>query len=123
MTGPPLCEKGNSVKLPLRKEIDDYSRSCERLIVAAASQDGHPFTDEEIQWVAYYAKEMTSLVDRLMPDRKPEEKHERLAMQDYSQTSEAVLKMKNFSDEERNSIRDSVADVRKNILDGRQPEP
>ena len=122
MTRSPLCEKGATVSLPLRKEIDDYSRSCERLIVAAASQDGKPFTGEEIQWIAYYAKEMTSLVDRLLPDHKPQEKHERQAMRDYARTSEALLVMKNLSDEERESIRDSVADVTTKLLDGRQDQ-
>jgi hypothetical protein len=36
--------------------------------------------DEEIQWIAYYAKEMTSLVDRLLPDPRPQGKHERQTM-------------------------------------------
>ena len=44
--------------LPLRNEIDDFSRACERLIIAAGSKDATPFTPDEIQWIAYYAKEM-----------------------------------------------------------------
>jgi hypothetical protein len=106
--------------LPLRKEIDDYSRACERLIIAAASKDAIPFTREEIQWIAYYAKEMTSLVDRLLPDPRPQGEHERQTLRDYAQTSEAVLRVKNLSNGERQSIRNSVADVNENILDTNQ---
>jgi len=63
---------------------------------------------------------MTSLVDRLLPDRKAQGKHERQTMRDYARTSEALLAIKNLSDEERGSIRDSVADVTKQILDSDQ---
>ena len=101
----------------IRTEIDQFSRSCERLISSAVMRDALPFTPEEIEWIAYYVKEMTSLVDKLLPDSKTQGKHERKTMQDYARTSEAVLEMKNFSEEERESIRDSVADVKKKILD------
>ena len=108
--------------LHLRKEIDDYSRACERLIVAAASNGAVPFTRDEIQWIAYYAKEMTSLVDKLLPDHKPQVKHERQTLQDYAQTSEALLVMKNLSNDERQSIRGSVSDVNENILDRKKEQ-
>ena len=103
--------------LPLRKEIDDYSRACEHLIIAAASQVAIPFTLEEIDWIAFYAKEMTSMADRLLLAPKPQGTHERQTMRDYARTSEALLKVKNLSDDERENIRDSVADIRKKILD------
>ena len=103
--------------LPLRKEIDDYSRACERLIVAAASKDAIPFTRDEIQLIAYYAKEMTSLADQLLPDPKLQRKQERQTVRDYAETSEALLGAKNLSTDERQSIRDSVADVNEKILD------
>ena len=106
--------------LPLRNEIDDFSRACERLIIAAASKDAKPFTPDEIQWIAYYAKEMTSLADRLAQDLKPQGKHERQTIRDYARTSEALLVTKNLSDEERENIRDSVADVKREILDADQ---
>ena len=83
--------------LPLRREIDDYSRACERLIVAAGS-----------------------LVDRLVQAPRPQGKHDRQTMRDYAQTSEALLRMKNLSNGERDSIRDSVADVTEKILDADQ---
>jgi hypothetical protein len=106
--------------LPLRNEIDNFSRACERLIIAATSKDAIPFTPDEIQWIAYYAKEMTSLADRLVQDLKPQGKHERQTMRDYARTSEALLQTKNLSDDERESIRDSVADVRREILEADQ---
>ena len=106
--------------LPLRREIDDYSRACERLIIAAASKDATAFTSDEIEWIAYYAKEMTSLVDRLVQAPRPQGKHDRQTMRDYARTSEALLVTKNLSDEERGSIRDSVADVTEKILDADQ---
>jgi hypothetical protein len=38
-------------------------------------------------------------------------------MRDYARTSEALLEVKNLSNKERKSIRDSVADVTEKILD------
>jgi len=106
--------------LPLRKEIDDYSSACEHLIIAATSKDAIPFTLEEIDWVVYYAKEVTSLADRLLQAPRPQGKHDRQTMRDYARTSDALLRVKNLSDEERESIRNSVADVREQILDADQ---
>ena len=106
--------------LPLRKELDDFSRACERLISAAAVAKAIPFTPDEIEWIAYYANEMTSLADRLVQDPKPQEKHDRETLRDYARASEALLIMKNLSNGERDSIRDSVTDINENILDADQ---
>jgi hypothetical protein len=111
-----LCEKGAMV--PLRKEIEDFSRSCERLIIAATSLDETPFTSEEIAWVNYYVKEMANLVDQLSRNTKPQVQHERQSMQDYADANEAVLALKNLSNGERQSIQESVKDIRNNILNG-----
>jgi len=107
-------------KLLLRRELQDFSRACEHLISAAAFTGVEAFTDDEVQWIEYYAKELTSLADRLAPDRKPEGRHERQTMREYARTGEALLDIKNLSEGERGSIRDSVADVTKNILDSDQ---
>ena len=104
-------------RLQLRKEIDDYSRSCERLIVATGSPNFTPFTAEEVEWIAYYAREMTNLAKRLPRGPKPQSQHERQSMQDYANASEAVLRLNNFSHEERESIKESVDDLSDNILD------
>jgi len=106
--------------LPLRREIDDYSRACERLIIAAASKDATAFTSDEIEWIAYYAKEMTSLVDRLLAKPRPQGKHDRETIRDYARTSEVLLGVKNLSNDERESIRGSVEDITEKILDADQ---
>ena len=117
---PSRVRKAEPPVLPLRREIDDYSRACEHLIIAAGSIDAKAFTGDEIEWIAYYAKEMTSLVDRLVQAPRPQGKHDRQTMRDYARTSEALLRMKNLSNGERDSIRDSVADVTEKILDADQ---
>ena len=109
--------KAREALFPNRKEIGEYTQACERLIAASLKPDAIPFEPEEMEWIAYYAKEMSSLVDRLLPESKPQGKHERQTMHDYAGTSEAVMAMKGFSKEERKSIRDMVADVREKILD------
>jgi hypothetical protein len=52
------------------------------LIVAAVSKDAIPFTLEEIDWIVYYAKEMTSLADWLLQAPRPQGKHYRQTMRD-----------------------------------------
>jgi hypothetical protein len=93
------------------------------LSFAAASSNEKPFTSEEIQWIAYYAKEMSSLVDRLSLHLKPQSQHQRQSMQDYADASEAVLALKNLSNGERQSVKDSVKDVRSSILDHNEASP
>ena len=61
-----------------------------------------------------------SLADRLAQDLKPQGKHERQTMRDYARTSEALLVTKDLSDVERESIRDSVTDVTREILEADQ---
>lgn len=63
---------------------------------------------------------MTSLADRLVLDPRPQEKHGSQTMRNYARASEALLVMKNFSNEERESIKDSVKDIKGNILDAHQ---
>lgn len=57
-----------------------------------------------------------------MPDPKPQEKHSRQTLRDYARASEALLVMKNLSKEERESIKDSVKDIKGNILDADQEQ-
>jgi hypothetical protein len=44
-------------------------------------------------------------------------------MQDYADASEAVLALKNLSNGERQSVKDSVKDVRSSILDHNEASP
>ena len=103
--------------LPLRKEIADYSRSCEHLIAAALSRDAIPFTQDEIDWITYYATEMTSLVDQLVRESKTQVHHERQTIQDFAVASEALFLMDDFSKGEKSSIRQSISDVTTQVLD------
>lgn len=103
--------------IPLRKEITDYSRSCEHLIAAALSRDAVPFTQDEIEWIEYYTTEMTTLVDQLVRKYKTQVPHGRQTLQEFAVASEALFLTKGLSEGEKDSIRDSVSDVSTNILD------
>ena len=102
--------------LPLRKEIEDYSRSCEHLISAAQSLDA-PFSRDEIEWIAYYACEITNLLNKLSRTSRPQTDQKRQTIREYTQACEALLRIENLSQEERESIRRSVAHITTKILD------
>lgn len=102
--------------LSLRKEIKDYASSCEYLIAAAASADAIPFTEDETDWIAYYAAEMTNLADQLLRNSRPQIQHKRQTIREYAAACEALLLMDGLSEEERNSIRRSVSDITTKIL-------
>ncbi len=103
--------------IPLRKEINDYSRSCEHLIAAAVATDAVPFTQDEIDWITYYTTEVTTLVDQLVRKSRTQVHHDRQTLQEFAIASEALFLTKNLSEGEKDSIRDSVSDVSTNILD------
>jgi hypothetical protein len=100
----------------LRKELHDYTRGCEALISASLSPDTVAFTPKEIEWISYYATEITSLVDGLLLRSLPAQHHERDAMREYVSVSDALLGLANLSEAERTSIRRSVNDIGKKIL-------
>lgn len=106
--------------LLLRKEITDYSRSCEHLISAALSPDALPFTQDEIDWITYYATEMTNLVDHLTRKSKPQIPHDRQTIQEFAAASEALFLTDGFLKGERDSIRQSISDVTNEILDKKE---
>ncbi|WHZ25335.1 MAG: hypothetical protein OJF51_000130 [Nitrospira sp.] len=103
--------------LRLRREISDYSRSCEHLISAAAASDAVPFTQDEIDWIEYYATEMTNLVDQLVRKSKTQVYHDRQTIQAFAIASEALFLTDSLSNGERDSIRQSVSDITTQILD------
>ncbi len=109
--------------LPLRKEIGDYSRSCEHLISAAASSDAIPFTQDEINWITYYTTEMTTVVDQLVRKYKTQIHHDRQTLQDFAVASEALFLEKGLSEGEKDNIRHSVSDVTTDILDDEKNDP
>ncbi len=102
--------------MPLRNELHAYSRACEALISASLSPDTVSFTPKELEWISYYATEITSLVDGLVLRPLPGERHERDTMREYVRMSESLLGLQNLSDDERISIRRSVNDIGKKIL-------
>ena len=108
--------KATTDMLPLRKELHEYSRGCEALISASLSPDTVAFTPKELEWISYYATEITSLVDGLVLRPLPAQHHERDTMRDYVRVSDALLALVNLSDDERRSIRRSVNDIGKKIL-------
>lgn len=103
--------------IPLRKEIKDYSSACEHLIYAAASTDSIPLTQDEIDWISYYAAEMTNLVDQVLRISKTQVLHDRQTIQDFAIASEALFLTDGFSEGEKDSIRQSVSNVTTQILD------
>ena len=100
----------------LRREIDNYSRSCEFLISAVATANTVPFTLDEIEWIRYYTVEMTNLVDQLLSKSRPQARHRRETIRLYAIACEALMLMEGLSDEEKVSIRQSVSDIRTKIL-------
>lgn len=106
--------------LALRKEIDDYSRSCERLIAAALLADSIPFTADEIEWITYYGNEMTSLANQLLRSARPAFEHKRQTIRELAAACEALLVLDGFSEDERDSIRRSVSDITTKILTAKE---
>ena len=106
--------------LSLRKEIKNYSSSCEHLIAEAASADAVPFTLDEIEVIKYYVSEMTGLVDQLVRKSQSQVPHDRQSIQSFAVASEAVFLMDGFSKGGKDSIRHSVSDIRAEILDGKE---
>ncbi|UVT20505.1 MAG: hypothetical protein H8K03_00855 [Nitrospira sp.] len=102
--------------LPLRTELSDYSRACERLIAAAASADDTAFTQDETDWIAYYVAEMTNLVDQLVRKLKAQVLRDRETLQAFAVASEALFLTDTLSKGERDSIRHSVSYVTRKIL-------
>jgi hypothetical protein len=50
---------------PLRKEVQNYLRSCEHLLSIAATPTNPSFTREELQIMNYYVGELARMVGQL----------------------------------------------------------
>ncbi len=46
---------------PMRREVQDYLRSCERLLAAALQPNRSAFSKDELDMVAYYGGEIAKL--------------------------------------------------------------
>lgn len=95
----------------LRREISDYARACERLMTDAA-----PFTQEELEWIEYYATDMVNVADQRMRTSRPTVSHERQTLGEYAVTSRALLLADGLSEREKDLIRLLSSEVMREIL-------
>ncbi len=49
--------------LPVREDLHDFFRYCERLLASAQTPDHAPFSHDELQMICYYANEVAKLAD------------------------------------------------------------
>ena len=108
---------------PLRKEIKDFSCSCEHLLAAVASSGSTPFTRHETDYIEYYAREMTQLVDELLSKSGPQARHKRHAIQEYAAACETLLLSDVLSEDESDSVRQSISDVITRVLVEKEDPP
>jgi hypothetical protein len=59
--------------LPIRKDLHELFRHCERLLANAQAHDHAPFSPDELQMISYYVKEVAKLADaqRVQSNGKP----------------------------------------------------
>lgn len=95
----------------LRRELSDYGWACEHLMT-----DAVPFTQEELEWIGYYAAEMTNFADQKVRVRRPGVFHQRQTLEEYAVTSLALLHMEGLSETEKDLVRLLVSKVRREIL-------
>ena len=50
--------------LPIRNDLHELFRHCERLLASAQAPDHAPFSSDELQMVSYYVKEVAKLADK-----------------------------------------------------------
>lgn len=48
--------------LPIRKEVQDYLRSCEHLLGIAAAPSNPQFSEDELHIIAFYMEELTKIL-------------------------------------------------------------
>ncbi len=75
-----------------------------------------PFSPDEIQWIGYYATEVTSLVDRVARMPVSNASHEREVIREYARASGALLKLEDLSEDERRRIRTLIDDIAKKVI-------
>ncbi|MGC4096167.1 MAG: hypothetical protein QM706_03540 [Nitrospira sp.] len=105
-----------NIMFSLRREISDYARACEHLIIAAKAPDAVPFAHEELEWISYYATEMANLAEQRVRIRRPHAIHKRQTLAEYAVTSQALFLADGFSEGERERIRQLVSEVMREIL-------
>jgi len=101
----------------VRREIFDYARACEYLIA-----DAIPFPHEELEWISYYATEMTNFIHQRECISRPYVFHERPTLGEYAVTSKMLFLTDDLSEGERERIRQLVSDVTTNLLSREKAE-
>ena len=96
----------------VRREIFDYALACEYLIA-----DAIPFSHDELEWISYYATEMTNFIHQRERISRPYVFHERPTLGEYAVTSQMLFLTDDLSEGERARIRQLVADVTIHVLD------
>jgi hypothetical protein len=63
----------SSSLLPIRKDLHNFFRYCERLLASAQAPDHVPFSPDELQMICYYANAVAKIADaqRLQSNGKP----------------------------------------------------
>ena len=57
--------------IPLRKEIQDFARSCERLLSLRMTSGDEPLSEDERQLIVYYLDELKRLTTSIHTITKP----------------------------------------------------
>ncbi|HEY5931461.1 MAG TPA: hypothetical protein VIT63_01010 [Nitrospira sp.] len=56
--------------IPLRKEVQDFARSCEKLLSLGITSVDEPLSEDERQLIIYYLDELRRLVTSANPTSK-----------------------------------------------------
>jgi hypothetical protein len=59
------CPMSESPLPTLRKEVEDYLRSCEHLISVPVASHQPPFSPDELAMLKYYAAEVVKMLGQL----------------------------------------------------------
>lgn len=49
--------------LPIRQDLRDFFRDCERVLATVHATDHAPFSHDELQMICYYANEVAKMAD------------------------------------------------------------
>jgi hypothetical protein len=53
----------SSSPLPIRQDLRDFFRDCERVLATVHAPDHAPFSHDELQMICYYANEVATMAD------------------------------------------------------------
>ena len=100
----------------LCRELSIYGWACESLM-----KDAVPFTQEELEWIGYYATEVSNLSDERVRLRRLTVSHKRQTLRNYAAASRALLFANGLFEREKDLVRLLTSEVMREIL-GKQTE-